>query len=276
LFGPKAIFLSPAIDSPSFIATVSLLGNPALGTKPRPIQLEKPCGLVFYDTIAMLGKGFHKLVDRDVAVYRYIEPLPGSVLCALDNRKPFATHMLDSLGHSWALFASPLGRTPSNNLCETGLYVPLLDRIARYSLESIHKESDEWIAGRPRRNPFLGSRHPAIVYNVRNERSTQWSNQLQVKFDEPGIYRVQPHDGPSFWIAVNADSEETAMTYRSPKALQRVKGIGAGEFLAHLKAGKGFVFSYGLWIALAALFFVEMLFWERDNGMRNEQIERKV
>jgi hypothetical protein len=278
-FSPKAIVVSPAIDSQSFMATKSLVG-PAAGTGLRLVRAPQPCGLVLYDTISMLGKGFHRLMDKDAAIERYMEPIPGSVLCGLDNRAPFATHFLDSLGHSWALFAAPLGRTPSNNLCETGLYVPLLDRIARLSLESIHKESDEWIAGKPRRNPFLGSRHPAFLYTLRNERRAQWGNQLQVKIDEPGIYRIQPCDRPSFWIAVNADSEETSLVYRSPKAPVRSKTavavIGADAFLSRLKAGKGGIFSYGPWILLAVFLFAEMLLWERDGGLKKEQIQRKV
>jgi hypothetical protein len=279
-FAPKAIIVSPAIDSQSFAVAVSLLGVQAAGTGPRPIRPDKPSGLVLYDTISMLGKGFRSLFDQDAAVARYIDRLPGSVLWALDNRKPFATHMLDSLGNSWAFFAAPMGRTASNNLCETGMYVPMVDRIARYALESIHKENDEWIAGRPRRNPFLGSRHPAIIYAAQNERCSQWGNQPYVAFDEPGLYRIQPYDRPSFWIAVNVDAEETALAYRSPKASDRSNGrivvMGADAFLSGLSAGKGGLFSYGPWMLLAALLFVELFLWERGGDGSGEKTQRKA
>jgi hypothetical protein len=279
-FSPKAILVSPSVDSQSLLATISLLKSMTATTGLRSIRMDQPNGLVFYDTLSMLWKGFHTLVQRDVAIYRYIEPLPGDILCGMDNRKPFVTHFLDTLGNSWVLFATPLGRSPSNNLCETGLYVPLLDRVMQFALESIHKDADEWIAGKPRRNPFLGSRHPAIVYNARNERHSQWGSQLQVKFEEPGVYRIQPYEGPSFWIAVNSDPHEMELVYHSPKTWKNGKNhitvVNADEFLTVLKTGKGFLLSYGPWILLAMLIAAEMFLWEKNIASGKEKTTRKT
>ncbi len=278
-FSPKAIIAAPAVDTQFFLAAASLFGNPASGRGPGIVRAEKPCGLVLFDTISRVGKGFRRLQDHDAAVIRYIAPLPGDALCFLDNRAPFATHRIDSLGNSWAYFAAPMGRTVSNNLCETGPYVPLLDRIARLSLESVRRNSDEWIAGKPRRNPFLGTRHPAVVYSVRNERLAQWGGQVQVAFDEPGMYRIQPREGPSYWVAVNPDSEETDLTYRSPRTETRGAPVGivdARTFLSALKAGKGRGFSYGPWSVLAVLLLVEMLLWERESGRKTGPLQRKA
>lgn len=280
LFGPKALMVAAAVDSQFSPSIAPLFGGPASGMGPKIVRVEKPCGLIFYDTISMIGKGFRRLEDNDAAIFRYSAPLPGKALCFLDNRTPFATHRIDSLGHSWTFFAAPIGRALSNNLCETGIYVPLLDRIARYSLESVRRRSDEWIAGRPRRNPFLGARHPAYVYTVQNERQAQWGGQARVTFDEPGIYRIQPDEGVSYWVAVNADSEETDLSYRIPKssvfANAPVTVVGGEEFLSGLKAGKGGLFSYGPWIALAMLLLVEMLLWEREGGRKKEPKQRKA
>jgi hypothetical protein len=274
LFGPKAIVISPAVDSGSLHST----GGSAMGL--RTTAMEKPCGIVFYDTLSKLWKGFHSLKQSDAAVYRFIEPLPGAVLCGMDNRKPFATHLLDTLGHSWVFVATPLGATTSNNLCETGLYVPLLDRIARFALEAIHSDEEEWIAGRPRRNPFLGFRHSATVYDVRGERLSVWGSQLNVTFDEPGVYRIQPRDEPTFWIAVNPDPEEMKLVFYSPKEWKKRLGhiiaAHADEFLESLRTGKGFAFSYGPWAIITMLLAMEMLLWERGGSRQKEPKRRKA
>jgi len=264
------------VDSQSFLSTISLLKGMTTPAALRSIRIDQPSGLVFYDTLSMLWKGFHTLVQRDVAIYRYMEPLRGDILCGMDNRKPFVTHFLDTLGNSWVVFATPLGRSQSNNLCETGLYVPLLDRVAQFALESIRKDGDEWITGKSRRNPFLGSGHPATVYNARNQRHSQWGSQLQVKFEEPGVFRIQPYEGPSFWIAVNSDPQEMELVYHSPKTWKNrenhITVINANEFFAVLETGKSFFLSYGPWILLVILLAMEMLLWEKENISKKKSI----
>jgi hypothetical protein len=268
-FGRKAILVSPAMDSQSLPAALSLIGK---GKQLKLVKSDKPYSLAFYDTLSILWKGFHKNTGREAALYKYIEPLPGNILCFSVDRKPFAAHRIDSLGHSWIFFSSPLGRVSSNNLCETGFYVPLIDRTARFALECIHKEPDDWIAGRTRRNPFLGAKRPACVYDIRNIRCALWGNQPGVQFREPGLYRIAPDNEPSYWVAVNSDSQETALSYRLPKIpnpqANQVRLVNVDAFLHHLKINRRFMFSYGLWILFFALSLAEMLLWERTHEMR--------
>ena len=206
--------------------------------------------------MSSLWTGFHGINNVDVGIYRYYEALPGDALCGLDNQRPFASHIIDSLGNSWVLFASPLGMTQSNNLCETGIYVPFLDRISRFALESIHKNAESWVAGKMQRNPFYGSRHPALIDNEQGKRIAQWENQPWVVFDDPGIYRIQPFGLPSYEVAVNIDPEETRFTYRFPKVPSRsrdlVRLFDYNEFLRSLHDEKQGIFFYALWIVLAA------------------------
>jgi hypothetical protein len=279
LFGPKAIIISPAIDSEALReAELVTIAN---GNAPKPglVVMGKPCGMVLYDTLSSLWKGFPSLRQGDAAIFRAIGPLPGAALCGMENRMHFATHLLDSLGHSWVFLASPLGRNPANNLCETGFFVPFLDRIARFAMESIHKSNEEWFAGRPRRNPFLGSRNPAAVFTARGDRYSAWGSQLNVTFDEPGVYRIAPHDEPSFWVAVNPDPEEIRLVFHSPTTWEKrgrlLVAAEGDEFLATLQAGRGFVFSYGPWILIAVLLAIETLLWERNEDRRKEYPRRK-
>lgn|GEM_PF-759505 len=272
--GNKAILFSPGVDSGSTYAASNFLNILGNGLKLYCTVTVKPRFLSFSDTVSALWRGFHGLNNVDVGVYRYYEPLPGEVLCRLDNQMPFASHIIDSLGNSWMLFASPLGITQSNNLCETGIYVPFLDRISRFALESIHKNAEEWVAGKLRRNPFYGSRHPALIDNEQGTRIAQWDNQQWVVFDEPGIYRIQPYGLPSYKVAVNIDPEEALLKYRFPKVTSRIKDLvklyDYNDFLRSLHDEKAGVFSYWLWIVLAALMLVEMFLWEKVDKSDNK------
>ena len=273
--GKKAILYSPGVDSGSAFAASEVLNS--AGKRQKILYTGSTIShfLSFSDTLSVLWKGFHGLNNMDVAIYRYWGPLPGEALCALDNKIPFASQLIDSLGNSWVLFASPVGLTQSNNLCQTGLYVPLLDRISRFALESIHIYPEEWLAGYPRRNPFYGSRRPALIDNQQGKRIAQWDNQPWVVFDEPGIYRIQPFGLPGYEVAVNIDPEEALFAYRFPEApssaKNRVKCSDYNGFLRSLHEAKGPVFYNFLWIMLAALMFVEMLLWEKVDKSDNRK-----
>jgi hypothetical protein len=95
------------------------------------VTLDHPAALMLPDTISELWQGFHTLHTGEAAVNRYAEGLPGTTLLSLDNGAPLCTKMSDGQGRCWIYFATPLGVTDANNLCETGFYVPCLDRIAR-------------------------------------------------------------------------------------------------------------------------------------------------
>jgi hypothetical protein len=278
LFGSKAVIVSPSVDGDLPRRDAPPAGPGEKTPEPKLVAMDKPCGIVLYDTLSALWKGFRSLSYGAVAIHRAIGPQPGVALCGMDNRMPFATHILDSLGHSWVFLASPLGIDSANNLRETGFFVPFLDRIARFALESTRKDDEEWFAGRPRRNPFLGARHPAAVTTVRGDRYSAWGSQLSVVVDEPGVYRIEPYGEPSFWIAVNPDPEEARLAFHSPRAWHKRRNhlvdAEAENFIAALQAGKSFAMSYGPWILIAALVAIEMLLWE-GGGRRKEQSRRK-
>jgi hypothetical protein len=271
--GAKAILFSPGVDSGSIFA-----GNdfPNIMGKSRKLSdtgAVKPRFLAFPDTLSELWKGFHGLNNVDVGIFRFCDSLRGEALCRLDNGSPFASGLIDSIGNSWILFASPIGLTQSNNLCETGIYVPFLDRVSRFALASIHKDVEEWVAGKPRRNPFYGAKHPALVDNEQGKRMAQWDNQPLVVFNEPGIYRIQPFGLPSYQVAVNIDPEEALFTYRFPhvpsSVKDRVKLCDYGDFLNGLHDEKGPGFFNVLWIMLAALMLAEALLWEKVDKRDN-------
>ncbi len=278
--GNKAILFSPGIDSGSAFAGTDFSTVLGKGGKLLQTISVEPRFLVFSDTVSSLWRGFHGINNVDAEIYRYYEPLPGDALCGLDNQRPFASHIIDSLGNSWVLFASPLGITQSNNLCETGIYVPFLDRISRFALESIHKNTEAWVAGKMQHNPFYGSRHPALIDNEQGKRIAQWDNQPWVVFDEPGIYRLQPYGLPSYEVAVNIDPEETRFIYRFPKVPSRSKDLvrlfDYNDFLRSLRDEKHGIFIYVLWIMLGGFIFAEIFLWEKAGKRENKNTKKQL
>ena len=269
--GRKAILFSPATDSASGSLVTALLPSRGRGAL-AIVSDHKPHAIVLPDTVSLLFGGFRRLKDADANVERYWTGLPGNTLMLLDNGRPFATHLIDTLGDSWVMLAAYIGRGRENvlatgSLFTTGLYVPLLDRLARYALSAIQKEQQVWVAGIPQRNQYFGSRRGALVFDASNRNISRWSSQPLVEFDAPGLYRIQPDGDPSYWVAVRIDSSETAFTYRVPHisaaAASKVKFIPADRFGSFVATRRSGTFSQWLWITCALLLIAETLLWEK-------------
>jgi hypothetical protein len=272
-FGQKAILFSPSTDSAFASVNGSILPmrDPASCAS---VSDAKPHAIVLPDTVSQLFSGFPRLKDADVQVSRYCTGLPGSALLRLDNGRAFATHMLDTMGNSWVMAAVPLGlvhdgRPGAGALFETGLYVPLLDRLARFALSAIRKEQQSWVAGMPVKNPFFGAKRGALVFDADGKLVSRWSSQPLVAFGAPGHYHIQPDGQPSYWAAVECDTAEADFTYRKPlipaSKTASVKYLTARQFESFVKTRKSGAFSQWLWIALGLLLVAEILLWEKKS-----------
>jgi len=269
-FQGKAVIISPAIDSAGIALFVELLRGFDKKNNVVTVTGEKSRVPVLFDTVSPLWKGFPRLSESGCAVYRYIRPLPGNALLNLDNGEPLATYCMDSSRNAWVFFATPLGITAANNLSITGMYLPCLDRIIRYALESIHGEIDEWIAGKPRRNPFYSLRRVISVFDAHNNPIAEWNGRQSVVMSEPGLYRIQPAGLSPVWVAVNGDSEEISLDYSQPTCTDRgnknSRFMGRTDFLYRLKKRGGLLPGYALWCLLAVFLIAEMFFWQRPLG----------
>jgi hypothetical protein len=271
-FGPKAILFSPVMDSASLFVNNAVL--PAAGGR-RALSLVTGAfghSLTLPDTLSALFRGFPRRTDPDARVYRYIDGLPGRAVMRLDNGQPLVTRLVDTMGNSWVMSATSLCLTPrgaskANNLSETGLYVALLDRLCRHALSAIHREPQAWMAGMTARNPYLGSKGGAMVYDAGNRLVATWSRQPSVVFDEPGCYRIQPQAEAAYWICAQIDSSETAFSYRSPAVASQnkdmVRCMTADQFVSYVKNSRRGSLSLWLWAALGVLLIGEVLLWER-------------
>jgi hypothetical protein len=241
-------------------------------TRPFMTVMDKALSIQYPDTISFLWKGFHESSGLDVSINRWWTPLWGEPLLNLDGGPPLATHCMDSVGNSWVFFAAPIGLTETNNLCKTGIYPPLMDRLLHYGLAAVSVGADKWIAGTTRRNPYFASGkaasiNAASVYNEKGVLIAQWDNQPVVAFEQPGIYRVQPMGAASFDIAVNLDSAESDFEYRLPRAGLAAKGlvrvVKSGEFIEALGNRRTLGLDRALWVCIALMVLAEALLWER-------------
>jgi hypothetical protein len=264
-FESKVIVFSPAWNEKDGHFTFDIIkylgGNAVLRQSTRPVFPVLP------DTISWLWKGFPRINDRSVSIEGYIAPIPGIALAKLSNSAMLASSVIDNADRSWIICATPITIDKSNNMAETGFYLPFLDRILKYGLSVAGMDKTEWIAGQPMRNPLTGADRDAMVYNAEGKLAARWNNRGLVVFDLPGAYRIQCQGRPSFWITVKCAPEEGNLKYKPPTApaalIRTTAIIRNNEFRYFIKSLSGNSSANILWILLALLFVAEVLLWDR-------------
>jgi hypothetical protein len=261
--GRKAVVFSPSLEPEGLMFSREVLEH--VGARGRAAADSSTVGLnvVLPDTISAMWRGFPRIRDRDVAVYAYLRGLPGEALLRLDNGHPLVSTVHDTAGHVWVLAATSLGISEANNLCESGFFVPLMDRLARYAVGTVAPESVVWIAGWARRNPYFGKRGGATVYGADDAVVARWGNQPTVAIESPGTYRVQPAGDVAHWVSVSVDPAECDLSYRKasiPDDKRRfVASVSAAEFAAFLDSAGNSMPLYALWALLAFFALADIL-----------------
>jgi hypothetical protein len=263
-FKNKAVIVAPGSQQTPGIAFTE-----GLVRKKTPVYIhgEKPLSIVLFDTLSLLWKGFPRLRETDAACFDYIDNIPGILLAGLSNNKPMLTHAQDVHGNARILSSVPLGITASNNLYQTGMYVPMLDRICRYALAAAGTATTEWIAGEPHANPLFGTGRQAAVFNEHDELCGQWGSQPYGILDVPGLYQIRESGAAPYWIAVNANNAESNLDYRLPvvpafrTSTSRV--VDARTFLQSLAHRQSMHYSYILWLLIVLALAAEIALWDR-------------
>ncbi len=263
----KTIIFAPDISdkggSLNHIIFKHLKGN----AKIEKVQTDKPFSPVLPDTVSALWRGFPRFTDRDVSIYTCYSQIPGNVLLRLNKGMPLVSHSIDSSGHSWIVFSTPIGITEANNLCETGFYIPLLDRTIRYGYGSVKDMGNVWVAGKPAGNPFSGSRVSARIFNSDNKRIALWDRQPQVLLETPGIYKIQPQGESAYWIAAIVDTSEGHFIYSKPETAEAnskyVKFLDRSSFLGFIQHHESPGYDF-IWLLLALCMIFEVLLWKRE------------
>lgn len=261
----KVMVFAPNTSDEGFAESAMFIAR--MGRSKKPLTLisrSAPATIVLPDTISETWRGFPAIPTREAAVYRYADGLPGNVLLRLDNGAPLVTRFADADGRIWVLTATPLGVTEANNLCETGFYVPAIDRVVRSAAASVSRAAEEWVAGVARRNQLYSRGKKATVFNSEGAAIDRWQSQPDVVFKQPGIYKIAPDGEASYTISVIEDPQETVLDYRVTRVPESSKGmvIVLGEQqLKEAFRGHGRFVSSGIWILLVFLLLAEVLLW---------------
>ena len=266
----KTVLLAVGADNEGFGSSAAIISKVNLSSIPLRLEtLSTPATIVLPDTISETWQGFPTLRAREAAIYRYGNGLPGTVLLRLDNGTPLVTHVSDNQGRSCIFIATPLGVTDANNLCETGFYVPFIDRIVHYAASVNRVPPDAWIAGMERRNPFYSSGKGATVLDEVGKFLERWQAQPSVLFKQPGLYKIVPDAENAYWISAIADPAESKLIYRLPVIPESAKNniliLNDKQLLAALE-GRGSFLSYLPWLFLVLLLLAEIVLWENPMG----------
>lgn len=272
--GEKVIVFSPSTDSVFAGWNNQVFAHVGMD-KAELLRAQRPLFPVLPDTLSRLWRRFPRTAERNAAVYTYYRTRTGSALLRLNNGVPLAVTLTDKHGHVWVVLATPLEISRANNLCETGFYVPFIDRLLRYAVELRGAAPETWYAGVPRHNPYYGSRKRARILRADGSFLAQWDMQRTVAFDRPGNYRVQPVGEPSYRVPVVIDPAETALSYRAPTVPEwnrpMVKTVDPARLRDLLHHRRGALALSLAWIALGALVVLEMALWGWGRGEKAER-----
>lgn len=229
----------------------------------KSVELQKSLPLVLPDTISGLWKGFPEMRTSEVAVNNYYDNISGEVLLHLGNGRSFMSHIRDKASRNWLILSTSIGITEDNNLCETGFFVPFLDRICSYGVAQILSNENILIAGVSYKNPFFNTNTSASVYDSESKLVITLQSQSMMVFDEPGVYKVVPDGRTPYYLTVAADPEESLLSYKQPKEYKNSLNMSFSEFLAALNSRQSASFWYLPWVILFCLIVLETLLWEK-------------
>jgi len=223
---------------------------------------------VLTDTGSALWRGFPATLSRNSRVYRYLSAIPGDALVRLGNSRPLVSFVKhDGSGADVMIVATPIGVSPANNLCETGFFVPFLDRLSRYALSGRGNAEETWYAGYPARNPFFGAGRTGALYEQDGKLAASWSSQPFVRIDRPGAYSLASPTGETAPLAVSAHPSESETVFSRPD-IQNADGVyyyEYGEFLDQIGNLSNNVWSYRLWVILGLMLCLEVFFWKKGS-----------
>ncbi|MDG5816922.1 BatA domain-containing protein [Chitinispirillales bacterium ANBcel5] len=220
---------------------------------------------VIPDTTLGLWRGFPKTVSDNARVFRYLTNLEGRALLNTSNNNTLISSFTEPQGRRWVLCATPLGITDHNNLYQTGFYVPLIDRIARYALLSVLQEDDRWYAGVSRMNPFFGEENGAEIYTANGRMLHRWHTQPSVMIEKPGIYTLKQDGEAHKPLVVTYNPEDADFTYDSFDSEGNILFKESEQFISAISELRNNVWSFGIWILLSSLLVAELFLWGKTS-----------
>jgi hypothetical protein len=236
-------------------------------TAPGVNSLERGTNPLLTDTTSALWRGFPAMASVNARVYRFMAPIPGDPLARLGSARALASFVGQS-GAGLVIISTPIGITAANNLCETGFFVPFIDRLSRYALLGRGQEEETIYAGYAARNPFFGVGRTGTLYDLDGRLVASWSTQPFVKVDRPGVYSLVSSTGETALVSVSTYPSESEMIFTRPD-LENAGDIyyfESEQFLEQIGNLSNNIWSYWLWVVLGFLLCVEVLLWKRQGN----------
>ncbi len=229
-------------------------------------KADPPLAAKLPDTISGLWRGFPSLQCPDVRVHAYCGGLPGMPLVKLTNEMPLAVRAADRFGRPCIIAATPIGISAANNLCETGFYVPFIDRLARSVCAQLGDRGEVWIAGTTIKNPWYGNPNPTQIFTADGKPFMQLQQQPVFTIELPGVYKIVPATQRPFLKVVAADGLESRLDYRLPGNNDAVSNrwiiVRPHELLSYVKEHRRTVGWIVPWLLLGLLLLGELLLRE--------------
>jgi len=263
--GGKGIILSLDPDRADDFGSVFLRGSGMAVGKFDVNTAENGLHPALADTNSALWRGFPAMSSGNSRVYRYMGPISGDALVRLGNSRPLAVSVKRS-GSDLIVITTLIGVTPANNLCETGFFVPFIDRLSRYALMGRGHEEEAWYAGYSARNPYFGTSRTGALYDMDGKLAASWSSQPYVKVDKPGIYSLVSQSGEASLFAVSAHQSESEPVFARPdlEARDGIYYFEIGQFLEQMGNLSNNVLSHWLWAVLGFMLCLEVFLWRRS------------
>lgn len=263
-----SIIFCPEVNESTIGWSRNLLSKLSGNSQLRSYKPNQHVFPILSDTVSNAWRHFPRARIDEVSVVKYFKGIIGLPLIRYNNGDTFISLLKDHSERNWVIFSTPIGMTVDNNLCKTGFYVPLVDRVARLLINKRGLTYDSWIAGEKRKNPFFGYRSKLTVRdyhgNIINNISTR---QQFLSFDSSGLYRITSKDKPSVYIKVRHDPDESKIQYSMPKivsgqrsSIALIKGnMAINTIKNRVDRFTGII----PWLILASLLIIEVILWDR-------------
>jgi hypothetical protein len=239
-----------------------------LASRGKPVNQSTALTVKIPDTTTGIWREFPALFCSEVNVYAYRTGLAGTTLLHLSNGVPLLAAGEDRFGRRLVLCGTPLGITSANNLCETGFYVPFIDRVSRHAAAYLAERDEPWVAGMPIRNRWYGSGSPAQLFTADGSRLLlRLQQQQRFSIEVPGVYKVVPPGASPYYKAVIADPRESRCEYRIPdgtgEACGKVSVVVPRTLLSYCREKTSRAWRLLPWGLLVLLLVGELLLRER-------------
>lgn len=181
-------------------------------------SLDKPLSARLSDTLSSFWKGFPFINSTEMRIYGFASGLRGTPYLFTSGGHPLLTTDDSASNRLLISVATPLGISSVNNVCETGLYVPLIDRIFRMADQFCTPHSTMWYAGKLIRDNISGESTPLALLDKSGRHVMLLKGQKQFRTPPQGLYTLSPSKKTVQPLAINYDTLESILDYSLPHA----------------------------------------------------------